>query len=487
MLQKATWSRKLRPVLIISIFSLYVLLSLYRAPVLQRVPAPRSKNAGPVCPEAALAKDVLLVLRTGATEVLEKLPIHFETTLKCVSDYVIFSDMEEDIGSHHIHDVLDQVNDTLRNTVPEFKLYNQLRTRGRKGLKPKTTFGSGPGGAAEKSGWKLDKWKFLPMVDRALQHRPNAKWFVFVEPDTYVAWHNVLEYLNEFDARKSHYIGKHMYVGDVLFAYGGSGFTLSNPAMRRVVEYWRSHQDELDQYTEKEWAGDMILGKTVKDAGIDMSSAFPHLQEDSLTTINWNVSKLERQPWCYAPLTFHHMSQAEFSRVWRFEQQWHRRNRGKATLRFRDVFKSLIGPRLRSERSKWDNMSRGTDYNGEALAKLSGEERSTLTLTEREAHVSFDHCRAVCESKPTCIQFSHAPGKCSISDELRLGHATDEQCLEYSNAAGGCIKSGVAKEEDPANSEDNLVRSGWMMDRVSDYVADLDQSCDRPEGNDWLT
>lgn len=226
-----------------------------------------------------MENDVLVVLRTGATESLEKLPTHFETILKCISEYVIYSDMEEEIEGHHIHDVLADVDDAIKNTVPEFELYNQLHTKGRDQVEYRTMFGSGPGGAVENPSWKLDKWKFLPMVDRALQHMPNAKWFVFIEPDTYLIWQNMLEYLAKFDASQPYYLGKHMYIGDVLFGHGGSGFALSNPAMEKVTEHWRNHQAEYDKHTEEQWAGDMILGKVVKDVGIDMFWAFPHSKE----------------------------------------------------------------------------------------------------------------------------------------------------------------------------------------------------------------
>ncbi|RYP64094.1 hypothetical protein DL771_008953 [Monosporascus sp. 5C6A] len=487
LLRKGSQPRKLRLALLISVVIALVLFSRRYSVISPAIPAPRSESATHACQKLPLGDDVLVVLRTGATEALEKLPVHFQTILTCVPDYVVYSDMEEDIEGHHVYDVLDQINDTIKDTVPEFKFYNRLRASGRRRLNYQTMFGSGPSGAVENPGWKLDKWKFLPMVDQALQYRPNAKWFVFVESDTYMIWHNMLEYLSRFDASRPHYLGKHMYIGDVLFAHGGSGFALSNPAMRNVTGYWREHRDEFDRYTEKEWAGDMVLGKALKDVGIDMRWAFPHLQGDSLATMDWNVSKLGREPWCYAPITFHHMNKVEFNMLWSFEREWHRRNRGVATLRFRDIFKSLVRHRLQPEREDWDNISTGTKYSDEALAKLSDVERSGLSAAEREAHLSFGRCRTACESRPPCIQFSYTTGKCSTSNELRLGRAADSQCLEYSNAAGKCVKSGPAEGEDDGTvKRTSSVRSGWVVSRVSDYVKSLDQSCDSPEGNDWV-
>ena len=86
------------------------------------------------CPESPLLDDVLVVVRTGATEVLEKLPVHFSTVLTCVPDYIIYSDLKEDVEGHHIVDVLDRVTDDMRMNVPEFWLYNRLRASGRENL-----------------------------------------------------------------------------------------------------------------------------------------------------------------------------------------------------------------------------------------------------------------------------------------------------------------------------------------------------------------
>ncbi|KAI1344089.1 hypothetical protein F5Y15DRAFT_186899 [Xylariaceae sp. FL0016] len=482
-----TSSKALRPLRLRLVFLLSGVLSLIFLNCYDhsRVQPPQSRillyeHPSLVCLASDLQDDILVVLRTGATELLQKLPIHFKTTLKCFRDYVIYSDMNEDLEGHRIHDVLSGVNKTNKENSPEFELYNHLHAHGRENLDFQTIFGSGPSGALGNPGWKLDKWKFLPAVEQALEHRPHAKWYVFIESDTYMIWHNMLEWLSKFDADKPYYLGKHMYISDVLFGHGGSGFVLSNPAMHLVVNHWRVNREDLDRYTEQEWAGDMILGKVIKDAGIDMFWAWPHLQGDSLYTIDWNISKLDKQAWCYAPTTFHHMSQDEFRLMWHLEQAWHRHNAGK-TLRFRDIFKTLVRPRLQAERGEWDNMSAGVEYSQELLTGLPDQGKDALSPVEREAAESFEACRAVCESKPACIQFSYLPGKCSTATELRLGRAADLQCLEYSSAAGACISSAA-----PIEDRQNLIRSGWIMDRIPDYVHDMDLLCESAAGNDWI-
>ncbi|KAF3022496.1 hypothetical protein E8E14_011103 [Neopestalotiopsis sp. 37M] len=439
-------------------------------------PATQSEST---CPRSARLKDVAVVLRTGATESQNKLPIHFDTVLSCVPDFIIYSDFNETIRGHQTYDVLDGVNDTIKHTVQEFKLYNHLRSRRREGLVYQTMYGSGPTGAQENRGWKLDKWKFLPMVDRVVRDRPDAKWYIFIEGDTYMLWQNMLRFLANFDATEPQYLGKHMYIDNTLFGHGGSGFVLSRPAAEMVANHWRQHLDEYDDYTQTEWAGDAILGKALKDAGVDMFSSFPNLQGDSLTTVDWNVTKLGREPWCYAPATFHHMNQAEFRELWRFEQQWLSRHGSSAPAPlFRDIFKSLVLPRLRPKVEDWDNMSStGKEFSNGIMSKMTDGDIALLGQFERQAHFSYHHCQALCESKPACLQFSYNKGSCFISNELKLGHAVDSSCLEYSNAAGECVKSRNVEDQHRTVLGNIGMTSGWVMSRVAKYVDDLDQSC----------
>ncbi|KAI1743156.1 glycosyltransferase family 31 protein [Xylaria scruposa] len=436
------------------------------------------------CPDTSLSKDVLLVVRTGATEVLEKLPVHFSTVLTCVPDYVIYSDLDENLEGHQIFDVLNQTTPNMKMHAPEFWLYNRLQTSGRDGMDYETTFGSGPAGALDNPGWKLDKWKFLPMVSRALEHRPKAKWFVFIEPDTYLFWQNMLKYLNRFDASKPHYIGRHMYIGPVLFGHGGSGFVISNPAMRMVSKHWIDNLDWFDEYTLKEWAGDMILGKAMENIGIPLVSASPHLQGDSLYSMDWTASRRNNPPWCYASLTLHHMTDTQIRPLWSFERGWEHDDT--KTLRFRDIFRRLVHPQMQSEVNDWDNQSREFEYSNEAFAKLTETDRTALTAAESSAPESFHLCRAACEIKASCIQYFYNTDRCFLSTELRLGQRIQAGCVEYSHKENKCLRVQDTQTSSGISKDSNAARSGWIMDRVQKVTEEMDGACQSPEGNDWI-
>ena len=48
------------------------------------------------CRNVPGADNVLVMLKTGATEIYEKLPTHFVTLFKCTPHYMIFSDLAQD-------------------------------------------------------------------------------------------------------------------------------------------------------------------------------------------------------------------------------------------------------------------------------------------------------------------------------------------------------------------------------------------------------
>ncbi|KAJ4366480.1 hypothetical protein N0V83_008116 [Neocucurbitaria cava] len=399
-----------------------------------------------VCPQSELADDVLVVLRTGATESLEKLPVHFRTTLRCVPHFVLFSDMDEDIEGHPVHDVLKGVSEDVKKDHEDFKMYNHLQQHGRTGLKSQQVITAMSGSSkgdylqTDKDGWKLDKWKFLPMVDQALGKKPDAKWYVFIEADTYLGWNNLLAYLGNFDSSKPYYIGKHLYINDIEFGYGGAGFALSNPAMRKVSEHRLPRVSEYEEFTKTHWVGDCALGKVLEDVKVPLHRSFPHFQGDSPATLDPAVAKLDRDLWCFPTITYHHVSPAEIEELWQFEQVWYKRH--DITLRHRDVFMELVRPKISASVKGWDNMSADKEYNAHDHSTAENE-------FERNAWKSFEHCRALCDDQDDCLQFSFDAGSCSISSTFRLGFVKPKE----------------------------RVRSGWMLDRVDDLFRSLEDKC----------
>ncbi|KAF2006506.1 glycosyltransferase family 31 protein [Amniculicola lignicola CBS 123094] len=393
------------------------------------------------CPQSEIAEDVLVILRTGATESRQKVPVHFQTSLRCVPNFAIFSDMDEEIEGHAVEDVLGGVSEGMRREHADFELYRQLQTHGRAGIADQKVITAQSGSSkgdymnTENLGWKLDKWKFLPMIDRAFQRMPTAKWFVFIEADTYLNWNNLLEYLHNFDASKPYYIGKHLYIQDVEFGYGGAGFALSNPAMRKVSEHRSVRVKDYEDFTASHWVGDCALGKVLEDVKVPLHRAFPHFQGDSPATLDPATTKIDRDAWCFPVVTYHHVSPAEIQELWDFEQQWFKRH--DILLRHRDIFTQHIRPQISAEKAHWDNMS-----DQEFAAK------------------SFSACHNICENDKECMQYAYEESnkRCLISHAFRLGYAAPEK------------EKGKGKEH-------GEITSGWMVDRVDELFLKLESKC----------
>ncbi|USP76041.1 glycosyltransferase family 31 protein [Curvularia clavata] len=445
-------------------------------------PATSTQSPPSPCPNelGGASNDILVVLRTGATEALSKVPIHFSTTLRCVPNYVLYSDLEENIAGHRVHDVF--ANGAISHALSEsheLRFYHHLKKLGRQGLlalQATTKHDSSLGTTSDNPAWQLDRFKFLPMISQALKHRPSAKWFVFIEADTYLVWQNLVSYLRLFDATKPLYIGKHMYMDDVLFAHGGSGFVLSRPAMLRVVEQRDAHVARYDALAKESAAGDMLLGKILADVQVPLFSAFPHFQGDAVTGLDGNVSKVERRPWCYAPVTYHHMREDEIRALWGFEERWMRES--DKLLRHADVFKSFLLPRLRPKLDGWDNFS---------LDSIDSSSDSAAAVP------STADCEARCEANSACLQFSYetAAGNCATSTRVVLGEAARRQCVEYSSAAGRCVRwqgdgDDDNKDSRMGNTTPGLVQSGWMMHRLQRYVEEMDSMCSQEKMSIWV-
>lgn len=91
---------------------------------------------GPAWKPLPGANDTLVIMRTGSTELQDKLPIHLATTLLRYPNSLVFSDFEEDYEQHHIIDALESVSTQLRETNSDFDLWRRLEQFGRAVLRP---------------------------------------------------------------------------------------------------------------------------------------------------------------------------------------------------------------------------------------------------------------------------------------------------------------------------------------------------------------
>ncbi len=75
---------------------------------------------------ATIAQDVQIVVKTGGSEPQSRLRLQLATILSKIprQNVLIFSDLEEQVGSYHIHDVYADISKQERAGYPEFALYD---------------------------------------------------------------------------------------------------------------------------------------------------------------------------------------------------------------------------------------------------------------------------------------------------------------------------------------------------------------------------
>jgi hypothetical protein len=89
---------------------------------------PGSLSFEPSCtaPSATIAQDIQIVIRTGGSEPQSRLRSQLSTILSQIPqrNVLIFSDMQEEIGSYHVQDVYADLSEQERASYPEFALYD---------------------------------------------------------------------------------------------------------------------------------------------------------------------------------------------------------------------------------------------------------------------------------------------------------------------------------------------------------------------------
>ena len=207
--------------------------------------------------------NVLLVMKTGASEVFARVPTQLMTVLKCLPDYLIFSDMDQNIGGQQIYDSLSTVLYEAQEGNSDFDLYRRQR-----GCLVDQENCNKQGNPAQE-GRNLDKYKFVHIAEKAYAMRPGYDWYLFVEADTYVLWPNLVQWLEKLDPTKKLYLGSVTLINDFSFGHGGSGYIVSNAAMEALVGEHPGVANEWDVRAKHECCGDYIVAMALKDkAGV---------------------------------------------------------------------------------------------------------------------------------------------------------------------------------------------------------------------------
>ncbi|KAH0544727.1 hypothetical protein GP486_008497, partial [Trichoglossum hirsutum] len=334
-------------------------------------------------------EDVELIIKTGATELFDKLPVHFVTTLTHVPHFTIFSDVDQKLGDYFIHDSLVGYSNSTKQTSEAFKLYREL-------LSDKT-LRQDPKRLKLKGGWDLDKYKFTYTLSKVFEMRPNAKWYMFIEADTYIMWPNFLRWLKDKDHTKPSYYGSPAAFKDVTFGHGGTGYLVSKAAMEMVMGRSPDIVKSYEYETSTSCCGDHVIGKVFIDHGIELTRASPSFNGEPPYLVAFAEDR-----WCEPVVTFHHMLPTDVEDMWEYERENATAN---SDILFVDIFDHFVKPYLMEERDGWDN----------------GSEAEQWDDVEFKDNLTFADCKMACEADNDCWQFMFKKNSCKTSHNLKGG------------------------------------------------------------------
>ncbi|EPE35713.1 hypothetical protein GLAREA_05050 [Glarea lozoyensis ATCC 20868] len=365
----------------------------------------KSPTTSSACPNFPGTSNIGVAIKTGATEATEKIPALMQTRLRCLENVFFFSDLEQDIDSHHLYDALDTISEAFLNENQDFTFYRQQKTLWQRTQNITSLRGTkNPESPNVLAAWTLDKYKFIHIVEKTWALKPDLDWYLFLDADTYVVWPNMIHWLSTLDPNRKSYFGSEVSINDIAFAHGGSGIILSKALVYEIAVTRKGVAAQWDGRTKERCCGDLVLAEMMREFGTRLRDVWPLMSGERPESLPFGPGSGEY--WCKPALTFHHVSVAGMKRFSDFEEAWW--DRTKMPLRHADVLKELWLRDMTERRENWDN-----------LAADKGEFGKTGGV--KKVAATFEECKSACEGDEDCFQFSWHGGKCFVGRSVRFG------------------------------------------------------------------
>ncbi|KIW16057.1 hypothetical protein PV08_06108 [Exophiala spinifera] len=364
---------------------------------------------------------VQIILKTGVA-LSSKNSAHLSSVTSCIHNLLVFSDVAQQVAGRDFIDILASLPAAYAKH-PDFTAYStQRETYQDTGKVP-----SSP------DAWKLDRFKFLPMVNVAYEMRPGASWYVFLEADVYPFLDNLFRLLEQYNPQDMHYFGSAVAGSHGRwFAYGGAGIVLSHGLMKKLVGDGTNLSEKYMEWMLEDCCGDAVLGYAILDkTGVLLEDLHPMFSGEYLEDVG-----ISQELWCVPLISLHRMSEDSLTSLWRWERT---RRASQRPL----VYSDLLEYRQRhlqntSVLAFWDNLS------------------ADLLPSDDAACRSSSACAESCEKNTTCLQYSYTKNECRLSPYVTHGHAIGDRSVEFT--------------------------SGWNRQRISELglnvTGDMTSSCE---------
>jgi hypothetical protein len=264
--------------------------------------------------------DVVILVKTGATALWRRLPMHFSTTLgnpNVTPNFQIYSDSADNIIGYPVIDLLANASDSLKAS-PDFDLYRRVKEIRDANLYLES--GSMEGDHYLPGGWRLDKYKFLPLFAHAQRNWPSKRWYIYMEDDNYYFWETLYSWLATHDHTLPLLLGAAAFRLGEDFVHGGSGFAVSQGALAKTFGADPNLVDKFEDYTKEQCCGDHILSHAMHSMGVTR-----YVQMEDGGSFQLQSLPIYRIPfgswnWCSPLMNIHKVHQMDISQLYVFEK-----------------------------------------------------------------------------------------------------------------------------------------------------------------------
>lgn len=283
--------------------------------------------------------DVVILVKTGATAIWRRMPAHMSTTLgnpRLTPNVLYYSDSEDNINGNPVVDVLANLSAALKASS-DFTLYHKAKEIANDNLYLES--GSMEGDHYLPGGWRLDKYKFLPMFQHAAANMPGKKWYIYMEDDNYFFWETLYAWLAKLDHTSPFMVGSPAFRLGEDFAHGGSGFAISGAALAKTFGANKRLADKWEDYAREQCCGDQVLSHVMRAMGVERYRGLDGGSWFALQALpTWRIG-FGRWNWCSPIMNIHKVHQSDISKLYVFEREFKAKTKARSIFPCSEAFK----------------------------------------------------------------------------------------------------------------------------------------------------
>ena len=247
-----------------------------------------------------------------------------------------YSDSEDNINGNPVVDVLANLSATLRASS-DFTLYHKAKEIAKENLYLEP--GSMEGDHYLPGGWRLDKYKFLPMFQHAAANVPGKKWYIYMEDDNYFFWETLYAWLAKLDHTSPIMVGSPAFRLGEDFAHGGSGFAISGAALAKTFGADKRLADKWEDYAREQCCGDQVLSHVMRGMGVERYRGLDRGSWFALQALpTWRIG-FGRWNWCSPIMNIHNVHQSDISKLYVFEREFKAKTKARSIFLCSEVLK----------------------------------------------------------------------------------------------------------------------------------------------------